>query len=66
QQTTTKISVHTKLALSNMSDNSLIDVLKDITTNTINNSDNFFENYESILQDALLIVQEQHATNNVK
>ena len=40
--------------------------MKDITTNVNNNSNQLFENYESVLQDALLIVQEQHAVNNVK
>ncbi|CAG8787079.1 3500_t:CDS:1, partial [Cetraspora pellucida] len=39
---------------------------KDITTTTNNNSDQLFKNYESMLQDALSIVQEQHEIKNVK
>ncbi|CAG8687421.1 6986_t:CDS:2, partial [Cetraspora pellucida] len=39
---------------------------KDITATTNNNSDQLFKNYESMLQDALSIVQEQHEIKNVK
>ncbi|CAG8790313.1 4857_t:CDS:2 [Dentiscutata erythropus] len=45
------------------SNNSLADVTA-VTDN--DNSDQLFENYESILQDALLIVQEQRKANNIK
>ena len=34
--------------------------------NANNNSNRLFESYESVLQDALTIVQEQHAINNIK
>ncbi|CAG8559380.1 23621_t:CDS:2, partial [Cetraspora pellucida] len=39
---------------------------KSLTKIDNNNSDQLFENYESILQDVLLIVQEQNEANNVK
>ncbi|CAG8491273.1 3778_t:CDS:2 [Racocetra fulgida] len=57
QQTSTQPSVGTTLSLN---------AFKDITATTNNNSDQLFKNYESMLQDALSIVQEQHEIKNVK
>ncbi|CAG8745174.1 16778_t:CDS:2, partial [Cetraspora pellucida] len=47
----------------NNNDKSLTDIAAAMDND---NSDQLFENYESILQDALLIVREQREANNVK
>ncbi|CAG8657884.1 4594_t:CDS:2 [Cetraspora pellucida] len=67
QQTCIQSLINTDMVLSNnILDNSLLDVLNDITANVNDNSNQLFEKYNSILQDALLIVQEQQEINNFK